>query len=131
MSRRKRRRNERNAELRNSLKHKQATLRYLRVAPRKVRAVADVIRGKRVEDALAILDFTHRAAAAPMARMLRAALANCATSDSIDVDALRIKVIHVDQGPTIKRFMPRAQGRATMIQKKTSHISVVLEETES
>jgi large subunit ribosomal protein L22 len=128
MSRRKRLRKEREAELKQSLKHKRATLKYLRIAPRKVREVAGSIRGKTVEDALAVLDFTPRAAASPLARMLRGAVANAANADSIDVDALKIKEIMVDQGPTIKRFMPRAMGRATMIQKKTSHVVVVLEE---
>jgi large subunit ribosomal protein L22 len=128
MSQRGKRRKQRNAESRNELKWKTAVLHYLRVAPRKVRAVADVIRGRPVDEALAILDYTNRAAAAPLARMLRAAVANAASSEKIDVDTLRVKEIHVDQGPMIKRFMPRAQGRATMIQKKTSHVSLTLEE---
>ena len=130
MSRRKRRRKEREAELRESLKHRKARLRYLRIAPRKVKAVADIIRGRRVEEALAILDFTRRSAAEPLARMLRGALANAAEAENIDVDSLKIKEIHVDQGPTIKRFRPRAMGRATMVQKKTSHVSLLLEEEE-
>jgi len=128
MSRRKRRRKERGAELRESLKHRKARLRYLRIAPRKVKAVADIIRGRRVEEALAILDYTRRSAAEPLARMLRGALANAAEAENIDVDSLKIKEIHVDQGPTIKRFRPRAMGRATMVQKKTSHVSLLLEE---
>ena len=128
MSRRKRRRNERDAEKRQELKHKRASLRYLRIAPRKVRAVADTIRGRRVEDALAILDFTRRSAAEPLARMLRGALANAANSDNIDVDTLRVREIHVDQGPTIKRYRPRAMGRATLVQKKTSHVWLVLDD---
>ncbi len=131
MSKRQKRRKERMAEKNEALKHKRATLRYLRIAPRKVRAVANIIRGKRLEDALAILDFTSRAAAAPMAKMLRAALANATNAESIDVDSLRIKDIQVDQGPTIKRYRPRAMGRATLVQKKTSHVSVLLEDEES
>lgn len=130
MSRRKRRRKERMAEQREAQKYRRATLRYLRIAPRKVRAVADVIRGQKVEKALAVLDFTHRAAAAPLARMLRAALANAANSADVDVDALRVREIHVDQGPTIKRYRPRAMGRATQIQKKTSHVSLLLDQGE-
>lgn len=128
MSRRKRRRNEREADLQQSLKHKRASLRYLRIAPRKVRAVADTIRGRQVEDALAILDFTRRSAAEPLARMLRGALANAANADNIDVDSLLVKEIHVDQGPTIKRYRPRAMGRATLVQKKTSHVWLVLDD---
>ena len=131
MSRRKRRRNERDAERNASLKHKRASLRFLRIAPRKVRAVADVIRGIPVERALAILDFTNRAAAEPLARMLRSAVANAANSDGVDVDTLIVGEIMVDQGPTIKRYLPRAMGRATQIQKKTSHVSLTLKEKES
>lgn len=130
MSRRKRRSKERMAEQREAQKYKRATLRYLRIAPRKVRAVADVIRGQQVEKALAVLDFTNRAAAAPLARMLRAALANAANSADVDLDALHVREIHVDQGPTIKRYRPRAMGRATQIQKKTSHVSLLLDEGE-
>jgi large subunit ribosomal protein L22 len=118
------------AEQREAQKYKRATLRYLRIAPRKVRAVADVIRGQQVEKALAVLDFTNRAAAAPLARMLRAALANAANSADVDLDALHVREIHVDQGPTIKRYRPRAMGRATQIQKKTSHVSLLLDEGE-
>ncbi|MBN2495160.1 MAG: 50S ribosomal protein L22 [Deltaproteobacteria bacterium] len=131
MSRRKRRRKERNAEREAALKNKRAVLRYLRISPTKVRAVADTIRGRRVEEALAILDFTRRAAAEPLARMLRSAVANAASSESVDVDLLHVGEIWVDQGPTIKRYLPRAMGRATMVQKKTSHVSVLLEEKES
>lgn len=127
MSRRKRRRKEQASELRQGLKFKTAVLRYLRIAPRKVRAVADTIRGLRVEDALAILDHMPRRAAGPLARMLRTALSNAQNANQVDVDALRVKEIYVDQGPMIKRFMPRAMGRATLIQKKTSHISLVLD----
>jgi large subunit ribosomal protein L22 len=128
MSRRKRRRKEQEAERRQRLKHKRVVLKYLRMSPRKVRAVVDTIRGRKVERALAILDFTNRAAAAPIAKMLRAAVANAANSENIDVDTLVVKEIHVDQGPTLKRFIPRAMGRATMIQKKTSHVKCLLEE---
>jgi len=128
MSRRKKRRKERQAEITVRLKHKRSVLKFLRMAPRKVRACADIVRGKKVEHAIAMLDHTQRAAAVPLAKMLRAAVANAATSENIDVDALIVKEIQVDQGPTLKRFMPRAMGRATLIQKKTSHITCLLEE---
>jgi len=128
MSRRKKRRKEREAETTARLKHKRSVLKFLRIAPRKVRAVADIVRGQKVEAAIAMLDHTPRAAAAPLAKMLRAAVANAATSENIDVDALMVKEIKVDQGPTLKRYMPRAMGRATLIQKKTSHITCLLEE---
>jgi large subunit ribosomal protein L22 len=130
MNRRERRkqRREKEAEERLADKHKSAILRYLRVAPRKVRAVTKIIRGCRVEQALSILDFTNRAAAGPLAKMLRAAVANAAASGDIDVDTLVVKEIQVNQGPTLKRFIPRAMGRATPVQKKTSHVSFLLEE---
>ncbi len=130
MNRRERRKQKREKEAEERLgdKHKTAVLRYLRVAPRKVRAVADTIRGRKVDQALAILDFTNRSAAGPLAKMLRAAVANAATSEDIDVDTLVVKEIRVDQGPTLKRYIPRAMGRATLVQKKTSHVSFLLEE---
>jgi large subunit ribosomal protein L22 len=130
MNRRERRKQKREKEAQERLqdKHKSAILRYLRIAPRKVRAVAKIIRGRKVDQALAILDFTNRAAAGPLAKMLRAVVANAAASEDIDVDALVVKEIRVDQGPTLKRYMPRAMGRATLVQKKTSHVSFLLEE---
>ena len=130
MNRRERRKQKREKEAEEHLKnkHKTALLRYLRVAPRKVRLVAETIRGRKVDQALAILDFTNRAAAGPLAKMLRAVVATAAASEDIDVDALVVKEIHVDQGPTLKRYIPRAMGRATQVQKKTSHVSFLLEE---
>ena len=124
MNRRERRKQKREKEAEEHLKnkHKTALLRYLRVAPRKVRLVAETIRGRKVDQALAILDFTNRAAAGPLAKMLRAVVATAAASEDIDVDALVVKEIHVDQGPTLKRYIPRAMGRATQVQKKTSHV---------
>jgi large subunit ribosomal protein L22 len=130
MNRRERRKQkrEKEAEERIKDKHKSAILRYLRVAPRKVRAVARTIQGRKVDQALAILDFTNRAAAGPLAKMLRAVVANAAASEDIDVDTLVVKEIRVDQGPTLKRYIPRAMGRATLVQKKTSHVSFLLQE---
>ena len=130
MSRRKRRRKERDAENRTMMRHKRSVLKYVRISPRKVRAVVDTIRGRKVDDALAILDFTNRSAAVPLAKMLRAAVANAASSENLDVDALVIKEIKVDQGPTLRRYRPRAMGRATLVQKKTSHITCLLDEKE-
>ncbi len=128
MSQRKKRRKEREAEQREMQKHKRASLHYLRVSPRKVRAVVDTIRGRQVEYALAVLDFTSRAAAAPLAKILRAAVANVADSGNVDIDTLVVKEIMVDQGPMLKRFQPRAMGRASLIQKKTSHVRFMLDE---
>jgi len=104
-----------------------AKLRFTRIAPRKARLVADLIRGKRSEEALNILTFTPKAAARIIIKLLRSAIAN-ATQKKIDVDRLYVKTIAVDQGPTMKRFMPRALGRATSIRKRTSHITIVLDE---
>jgi large subunit ribosomal protein L22 len=130
MNRRERRKRseQRAAEEQVNIKHMRSVLKYLRMSPRKVRLVADTIRGRKVEDAIAILDFTKRAAAVPLARLLRSAVANAATAENVDVDSLIVKEVMVDQGPTLKRFRPRAMGRATMIQKKTSHVTCLLGE---
>ncbi len=104
-----------------------ARLRFVRVAPRKARLVADLIRGKKSEEALNILTFTKIGASDIMTRLLKSAIAN-ATQKKIDVDRLYVKQITVDQGPTMKRFQPRAMGRATSILKKTSHINIILDE---
>jgi large subunit ribosomal protein L22 len=107
-----------------------AKLRHLRIAPRKVRIVADIVRGKQVEEALATLRFTSKAAAKPVAKLIRSAIANAeqAAKGNLDVDRLFVRTIMVDQGPTLRRFMPRAMGRATRINKKTSHVTVELGE---
>ena len=105
-----------------------ARLRFARVAPRKVRLVADLIRGKRSEEALNILTYTKKAAAKILIKLLKSAIANASQKKHIDIDRLYIKRITVDQGPTIKRYPPRALGRATMIRKRTSHIHITLDE---
>ncbi|KFA88323.1 MULTISPECIES: 50S ribosomal protein L22 [Archangium] len=107
-----------------------AHLRYLRMSPRKVSTVAALVRGKPVGQALNILRFTSRAAAVPVAKLIKSAVANATdlSKGQVDVDRLIVKTISVDQGPTQRRYMPRAMGRATRINKKTSHIHVVLEE---
>ncbi len=110
----------------------QAHLKALRMAPRKVALVASLVRGKPVGSALNILKFTRRAAAKPVAKLIRSAVAN-ATDQSkgqVDVDALYVKSISVDQGPTARRYLPRAMGRATRINKKSSHVHVVVAEAE-
>jgi large subunit ribosomal protein L22 len=104
-----------------------AKLRFGRVAPRKARLVADLIRGKRSEEGLNILAFTNKSAARILTKVLKSAVAN-ATQKKIDVDRLYVKKIAVDQGPMMKRFTPRALGRATTIRKRTSHITIVLDE---
>jgi large subunit ribosomal protein L22 len=104
-----------------------ATLRALRVTPRKVRLVADHVRGMPVGPALALLKFTPQAAAPHLAKLLRSAVANAENKGGrVDVDALFVKTLTVDHGPKSRRFMPRAMGRATRIDKKTSHVYVEL-----
>jgi len=107
-----------------------AHLRFLRMSPRKVSTVAALVRGKPVGQALNILRFTSRAAAVPVAKLIKSAVANATdlSKGQVDVDKLIVKTISVDQGPTQRRYMPRAMGRASRINKKTSHIHVVLEE---
>ena len=104
-----------------------AKLKFTRIGPRKARLVADLIRGKGSEEALNILTFTKKAAAKILMKLLKSAIAN-ATQKKIDVDRLYVKTIFVDQGPTMKRFQPRALGRATTIRKRTSHITIILDE---
>ncbi len=106
----------------------QAKLKYLRVAPRKVRLVADLVRGKQVEDAINTLNFCQRRAAQPVAKLLQSAVASADEKGDLDIDTLFVKRIMVDEGPTLRRFMPRAMGRATRINKRTSHVTIVLEE---
>jgi large subunit ribosomal protein L22 len=105
-----------------------ASLRYLRITPRKVRQVADLIRGKKVDAALAQLLYVEKRAAEPLAKLLRSAVANAdqASKGSVDVDQLRVKSLMVDQGPSLRRYMPRAMGRAFKILKKTSHIALTV-----
>jgi large subunit ribosomal protein L22 len=105
-----------------------ARLRFVRVGPRKARLVADMIRGKGSEEALNVLTFTKKAVAKILIKLLKSAIANATQKKNIDVDRLYIKKITVDQGPTMKRFQPRALGRATTIRKRTSHINIVLDE---
>ena len=105
-----------------------AHLRHLRMAPRKVSVVATLVRGKPVGAALNILKFTRRAAAKPIAKLIASAVANATdlSKGEVDVDALFVKTISVDQGTTARRFMPRAMGRASRVNKKSSHVHVIL-----
>jgi large subunit ribosomal protein L22 len=105
-----------------------AKLRYARLSPQKTRLVVDMVRGKRVQDALNILKFSPQKAAAVVSKLVSSAVANAEQKGISDVDRLFVKTINVDQGPALKRFLPRAQGRATRIRKPTSHITVVLDE---
>lgn len=106
-----------------------ASATHIRISPRKVRMVVDTVRGKSVSQAMSILAFTRKKAALPVQKLLKSAVANAAENDGIsDVDTLVIDRITVDEGPTLKRFMPRARGRATPIRKRTSHIRIILRE---
>lgn len=107
-----------------------AVVRFSRIAPRKARQVIDMIRGKRVSDAQTILKFTPRFAAEVIGKVLNSAVANAENNHSMNRDSLYISEAYVDQGPTMKRYMPRAQGRASAIHKRTSHITIVVAEKE-
>ena len=107
-----------------------AVSRYVRVSPRKAREVADLIRGKSVEDASATLRFTPRAAAEIVEKTLDSAVANAEKNLKIGRDDLYVATTFVDEGPTLKRIRPRAQGRAFRIDKRTSHITVVVKQRE-
>jgi large subunit ribosomal protein L22 len=105
-----------------------ARLKFARIAPRKARLVADLVRGKRSQEALNILNFTKKAAAKILIKLLKSAIANATQKKTIDIDRLYVKQIMVDEGPTMKRYQARALGRATTIRKRTSHINIVLDE---
>ncbi len=107
-----------------------AKLNRLRIAPRKVRLVADLIRGKDIKQARAMLQFTLKKAALPLAKLLESAIANAKNNFKMTEDNLRIAKITVDQGRTLKRFRPVSRGRTAMIQKKTSHITLTLDSKE-
>jgi large subunit ribosomal protein L22 len=104
--------------------------RYVHIAPRKARLVADMVRGKQVGDALGILQRIPKKAAAILAKTLKAVVANAENTQRVDVDRLYVKRIFVDEGPTARRFMPRAHGRATKIRKRTAHVTIVVDESE-
>ena len=106
-----------------------ATLRYARISPRKVQIVLDLIRNQDADKAMAILRFTPKAACEYLEKLLKSAMANAENKD-MDVSSLYVAECFVGQGPTLKRIRPRAQGRAYRINKKTSHITLVLREAE-
>ena len=104
-----------------------AQARYVRTAPMKARRVVDLIRGMKAEDALSTLSFAPQAASEPVQKVLASAMANAENNKRLDRSTLWISEAYVDEGPTLKRFRPRAQGRAFRIRKRTSHITVVVE----
>jgi large subunit ribosomal protein L22 len=103
-----------------------ASARFVRVAPRKARLVADQVRGLPIDDARALLRFNSRGAARDIIKLIDSAAANAEANHELVADDLLIKDIHVDEGPTLRRYRPRALGRATRINKRTSHIAVAL-----
>jgi large subunit ribosomal protein L22 len=105
-----------------------AQARFIRISPRKARLAVDAVRGKKVGEALNMLRYTAHRSAKVLTKVMRSAVANAEQNPGIDVDTLYVKKIFVDAGPSLKRWTPRAMGRATRILKRTSHITVVLDE---
>jgi len=105
-----------------------AVAKYVRISSRKVKVVIDLIRGKKVMDAKAILMHTPKAATEPVEKLLDSAIANAENNLELLKDNLFVAEVYADQGPTLKRFRPRAQGRASRINKRTSHITIILDE---
>ena len=105
-----------------------AVLRGVRLSPKKGRLIADLVRGKKVDEALDILNFTPKKGALIVRKVVESAIANAENNQGADVDELSVTTIMVDEGPTLKRFMARAKGRGTRILKRTSHITVVVGE---
>ena len=105
-----------------------ARLKNFRMSPSRVREMADIIRGKSAEEALNILEFTGRKSAAALKKLLDSAIANAENNLNMDPDNLFVKTVFVDEGPAWKRWIPRAQGRAARIKKRTSHITLELSE---
>ena len=105
-----------------------AIARYLRMSPQKARLVVDMVRGRNVNEALQALTLSPKKPAGIVAKVIRSAVANATQKEDLDVDTLFIKRIFVDEGPMMKRWRPRAMGRATRIRKRTSHVTVILDE---
>ncbi len=105
-----------------------AKARFIRISPRKIRLVMDEIRGKKVGEALNMLSFSPQKGAFLLKKLIDSAVANAESNSNIDVDNLFIKRLFADEGPTLKRFRPRAMGRATKIRKRSSHLTVILDE---
>lgn len=112
----------------NAEKRPHATARYVRISSRKVKVVIDLIRGKSIEEAQAILMYTPKAASEPVLKLLNSAIANAENNLDMSRDGLYIAEVFANQGPTLKRYRPRAQGRATRIRKRTSHITIILDQ---
>jgi large subunit ribosomal protein L22 len=107
-----------------------ASARYLRASPRKVRLVADQVRGLPIEEARSLLRFSPRGAARDVQKLIDSAAANAENNHDLDPDELKVSEIYVDEGPTMRRWRARARGRATRVDKRTCHLSVALTPTE-
>ena len=105
-----------------------ATAKYIRISPRKVRLVVDAVRGKRVSDALAALRFMPQKSAREVYKVIRSAAANAENNYGLDPDDLYVRRIYADEGPTLKRYRPRAYGRVSPLLKRSSHITAVVSE---
>ena len=112
----------------NADKRPRAQAKYVRISPRKVQIVIDLIRGKQVDDALAILRYTPKSAAPVVEKLLNSAIANAENNLSLDRQSLYVAETYANQGPTLKRYWARSHGRADMIKKHTSHITIVLDQ---
>ena len=114
----------------NAEKRPHAIARYIRISPRKVKIVIDLIRGKSIREAEAILTYTPKSATEPVLKLLNSAVANAEANLDMNRDQLYVAEIYANQGPTLKRFRPRARGSAAHIRKRTSHISIVLDQVQ-
>ena len=103
-----------------------AVAKYIRTSPRKMRLVADLIRGKSAQEAWNILEFTPKRATGPMKKVLESAIANAQNNNDLSPETLNVWRVMVDEGPTLKRFRPRARGRASAIKKRTCHITMIV-----
>ena len=112
----------------NADKRPRAIARYIRISSRKVKIVVDLIRGKQVDEALAILMYTNKSAAPVVEKLLRSAIANAENNLSMDRESLYVAEVYATQGPTMKRYWARSHGRADQILKRSSHITVVLDQ---
>lgn len=108
-----------------------AVAKTVRIAPRKVRLVLDLIRGKEVGEAMSILQLTNKRSSPVVEKLIKSAVANAEHNYDMDVDQLIVSEAYADEGPTLKRFRPRAQGRATKINKRTSHVTIIVAEPAS
>ncbi len=119
---------EANKEEMQDVREARATLKYARISSRKVKIVADLIRGKDINEALAIVKYTPKASSATLEKLLKSAIANAENNHGLAHEKLYVSEIYANQGPTLKRIRPAAKGSAVRIRKRTSHITIVLRE---